>query len=73
MHRFYVEFTWFLHFLKLILKSVHSANLLPGLYVFLKIMLKKRKKVKIPEYPLKTKGFRDIIFMYIYEYKGDSL
>ena len=40
---------------------------------FLKIMLKKRKKVKIPEYPLKTKGFRDIIFMYIYEYKGDSL
>ena len=40
---------------------------------FLKIMLKKRKKTKNPEYPLKTKVFRDIIFMYIYEYKGDSL
>jgi len=36
-------------------------------------MLKKRKKAKNPEYPLKTKVFRDIIFMYIYEYKGDSL
>ena len=28
-------------------------------------MLKKRKKAKNPEYPLKTKVFRDIIFMYI--------
>lgn len=73
MHRFYVEFTWFLHFLKLIWKSVQSANLLPRLYVFWKIMLKKRKKTKNPEYPLKTKVFSDIIFMYIYEYKGDSL
>ena len=37
---------------------------------FLKIMLKKRKNVKNPEYPLKTKVFRVRIVMYIYEYRG---
>ncbi len=36
-------------------------------------MLKKRKKAKIPEYPLKTMAFRDKLVMYIYKYKEDSL
>ena len=41
--------------------------------MFFENYVKKRKKTKNPEYPLKTKVFRDIIFMYIYENKGDSL
>ena len=36
----------------------------------MKIVLKKSKNVKNPEYPLKTKVFRVRIVMYIYEYRG---
>ena len=63
----------FLHFLKLIKKSELVCKSASGTVCFFENYVKKRKKTKNPEYPLKTKVFRDIIFMYIYEYKGDSL
>ena len=73
MHRFYVEFTCFLHFLKLISKSELVCEAASRAVCFFENHVKKTQKTKNPEYPLKTKVFCDTIFMYIYEYKGDSL
>ena len=57
MHRFYVEFTCFLHFLKLISKSELVCEAASRAVCFFENHVKKTQKSKNPGISIENKGF----------------